>query len=95
MMLPESGFLPGVARCVQIVLASSLLLTLIRLVRGPSLPDRVLALDLIATIALAMMAAHAIQMRELAILDAGIVAALIGFLGSVAFASYLERGGGH
>lgn len=78
---------------VLVVLAFSLLLALARLVRGPSLPDRVVALDLMVTISVGMMAVYALMMGEMAILDAGLVAALIAFLGTVAFANYLERGG--
>jgi multicomponent Na+:H+ antiporter subunit F len=70
-----------------------MLLAGVRLIRGPSLPDRVVALDLVVTIAVGILAAYAVIMRDVAILDAGIVAALIAFLGTVAFASYLERGG--
>lgn len=77
-----------------VMLCAAMLLAVVRLIRGPSLPDRVVALDLVVTIAVGILAAYAVIMRDVAILDAGIVAALIAFLGTVAFASYLERGGG-
>jgi multicomponent Na+:H+ antiporter subunit F len=83
----------GAAGVVLIVLTSALLLSLVRLVRGPSLPDRVVALDLIAATAVGIMATYSVVSGESAILDAAIVVALITFLGTVAFASYLERGG--
>jgi len=51
------------------------------------------ALDLIVTISVGMMATYALITKEVSILDAGVVAALVAFLGTVAFASYLERGG--
>lgn len=77
---------------VQGVLALSLMLAFVRLVRGPSLPDRVVALDLIAVIVVGMIAVLQIQTREPLLLDSAIVLALIAFLSTVAFARYLERG---
>jgi multisubunit Na+/H+ antiporter MnhF subunit len=73
------------------MLGLSLLLAFIRLVRGPSLPDRVVALDLIAVIAVALIIVLDIQANLIVFLDAGIVVALVGFVGSIAFARYLER----
>jgi multisubunit Na+/H+ antiporter MnhF subunit len=73
------------------MLGVSLLLAFVRLVRGPSLPDRVVALDLIAVIAVALVVVLDIQANLVVFLDAGIVVALVGFVGSIAFARYLER----
>lgn len=73
------------------ILGASLLLAFVRLVRGPSLPDRVVALDLIAVIAVALVIVLDIQSNIIVFLDAGIVVALVGFVGSIAFARYLER----
>ncbi len=81
------------AGIVLVVLSIAMFLAVLRLIRGPSLPDRVVALDLVITIGVGILATYAVIMRDVAILDAGIVAALIAFLGTVAFASYLERGG--
>lgn len=73
------------------LLSLSLFLAFFRLVRGPSLPDRVVALDLIAAIAVGVLSVDSIVMDEPAYLDAAIVLGLIAFLGTVAFARYLER----
>ncbi|HET9529551.1 MAG TPA: cation:proton antiporter [Blastocatellia bacterium] len=73
------------------VLGIALILAFIRLVRGPSLPDRVVSLDLIAVIAVAIISVYAIATDQQVLLDAAIVVALIAFLGTVAFAQYLER----
>jgi multicomponent Na+:H+ antiporter subunit F len=83
-----------VAEAVLVLLAGAMLLALGRLIRGPRLPDRVVALDLMTTIGVAMMAVQSLLSRQIATLDAGIVVALVAFLGTVAFAHYLERGGG-
>lgn len=66
-------------------------LTAIRMLRGPTLPDRVIALDLLATIGIGCIAACAIAFDQPAILDVATVIALIAFLGTIAFAYYMER----
>jgi multicomponent Na+:H+ antiporter subunit F len=71
----------------------ALLLTFVRLVRGPTLPDRVVALDLMGVLAVGMIAAYAVLTDQPVLLDAATVLALVGFLGTVAFARYLKRRG--
>jgi multicomponent Na+:H+ antiporter subunit F len=73
------------------VLGLSVLISFVRLARGPTLPDRIAALDLIAVLALAMAAVYAMYTNEPVYLDVGIALALLTFVGTVAFASYLER----
>jgi multicomponent Na+:H+ antiporter subunit F len=75
-----------------IILSSALFLAFYRLVRGPSLPDRVVALDLIGTISVSFIAVYSITANQPVFLDVAIVLALIAFLGTVAFAHYLEKG---
>ncbi len=74
------------------VLSVSLVIALVRLIRGPTLPDRVVALDLMAAIAVGMMAAYSIVTGESAILDVAVIVALITFLSTIAFAAFLEQG---
>ncbi len=76
---------------VFILLAAALLLAFVRLARGPSLPDRVIALDLMSLIIAGMIAAYVVWMRQPVLLDAVTVMAVISFFGTVAFARYLER----
>jgi multicomponent Na+:H+ antiporter subunit F len=75
------------------LLSLAFVLALVRLILGPGLPDRVVALDLMAAITVGIMATYSILTGETAVLDAAMVVALITFLGTIAFASYLERGG--
>ncbi len=72
-------------------LAVALLCALVRLVRGPQLPDRVVALDLMGNFAVALICVLAVVFETPALLAVGIVMALILFLGTVAFAVYLDR----
>ncbi len=71
----------------------ALFLAFVRLVRGPTLPDRVVALDLMGVLAVGMIAAYAVVTDQPVLLDDATVLALVGFLGTVAFARYLERRG--
>jgi multicomponent Na+:H+ antiporter subunit F len=74
-----------------ILLSIALLLAMVRLVLGPSLPDRVVALDLIAVIVVGLIILYDIETELPVFLDAAIMLALVGFAGTVAFAKYLER----
>ncbi|MFP4438171.1 MAG: monovalent cation/H+ antiporter complex subunit F [Chloroflexaceae bacterium] len=86
------GVIAGVATLVLGMLIAALFLAFVRLLRGPSIPDRVVALDLIAVISVGVIAAYIILTNEPAFLDTAIVLSLISFLGTVAFAFYIERG---
>jgi multicomponent Na+:H+ antiporter subunit F len=61
-----------------------------RLRKGPSLPDRVVALDLLTTVGIAVTAVYAIIMDQPLILDVATILALISFLGTIAFAYYVD-----
>jgi multicomponent Na+:H+ antiporter subunit F len=74
------------------VMGASLLVAVVRLLRGPSLADRVVALDLLGTVAIGMIAAAAVVAEAAVLLDVALVVALVMFLGTVAFARYLEGG---
>lgn len=74
------------------VLGLALLLALVRLAKGPTLADRVVALDLLGTLGISVVAVLALATRVSVYLDVAIVLALLSFLGTVAFAAYLERG---
>lgn len=63
----------------------------IRLTLGPSLADRVIALDLLATLMVGYMALFAVLTGHAAFLDVAISVALVTFLATVAFARFVER----
>jgi multicomponent Na+:H+ antiporter subunit F len=71
----------------------ALFLAFIRLVRGPTLPDRVVALDLIAVLSVGMISAYAVATDQPILLDPATVLALVGFIGTVGFARYVEKRG--
>ena len=75
------------------ILLVALLLALIRLIRGPTLPDRILALDLLTSLALSFVAVITLRTGFMLYLDIAISIALAGFLATVALARYLLQRG--
>ncbi len=75
-----------------VTLAASVLVAVVRLVRGPTLPDRVVAMDLIGVLVVGLIVVLAASTGVRAALDAAIVIALIAFVSTVAYATYIERG---
>lgn len=71
----------------------SLCLAFVRLVKGPSLPDRVVALELFSTLIVGIIGVIAIMTDVPSFLDVTIVMALMAFLAAIGFARFLERGG--
>ena len=73
------------------VITLSVALSFVRLVRGPSLPDRVVALDLMTTLGIAVIGVYAIAIDEAIFIDIAVVVALISFLATIAFAYFVQR----
>jgi multicomponent Na+:H+ antiporter subunit F len=79
-----------------VLLGLALLISVIRVIIGPTLADRVLALDLLTVIAMGFVGAIAVRTGLTLYLDIAIGLALLGFLATVAFARYMlsrHRGG--
>ncbi len=85
------SFLETAAQLSMIIIGVSWILVLIRFVKGPSLEDRIVSLDLLMTYGIAFIASFAILTSNIEILDVAIIIALVAFLGTVAFAYYIER----
>ena len=75
-----------------VALTLALLVAVVRLVKGPALPDRVVAMDLIGVLAVGLIVVLAASTGVRATLDAAIVIALIAFVATVAYGTYVERG---
>ena len=74
------------------MLSVALLLAFVRMGRGPTIADRVVAVDLVAILSVGIIILYAVDRRLPVILDAAIVLALVSFAGTIAFAKYIERG---
>lgn len=76
------------------VLSVAALLTLVRLVRGPSVPDRIVALDALLLIVVSGIAVGAAATGDGDFLAVLLAVALLGFVGTVTVARFVERRGG-
>lgn len=74
------------------ILGIALLIAVVRLIKGPTLPDRIVAMDLIGVLVVGLIVVLAASTGVEATLDAALVIALIGFVGTIAYATYVERG---
>jgi multicomponent Na+:H+ antiporter subunit F len=88
-----SPFLQVVALITLNVFAVAMLCAVVRLILGPTLADRVIALDLIAALVVGTIAVYAVYTDQPMLIRTGIVVALIAFVATVAFALFLERRG--
>lgn len=66
-------------------------LSLVRLILGPTLADRVVALDLIAFLTISFVGVYALETGKKAFLDIAITLALVAFLSTVAFAHFISK----
>lgn len=74
-----------------LLLAIAIVLTFVRILRGPSLADRVVGFDLLAAAAIGLIVIAAIQYNEPVFIDVALILALMAFVSTVAFAHYLQR----
>jgi multicomponent K+:H+ antiporter subunit F len=74
--------------CVGLAIA----LNLYRLFKGPSAADRILALDTLVINAIALIVLHGIAAETTMYFEAALLLAMVGFVGTVAYAKFLLRG---
>lgn len=73
------------------LLSLALLLAFYRVLKGPTIADRVVAVDFITTIGIAVIVCFAVVAEQTLFIDVAMVVALTGFLGTIAFAYYIEQ----
>lgn len=74
---------------VLFVLAALILLSLYRLFSGPTVPDRVVALDVVNTLTVSSMIVLSVVLVQPVMVDVAIVYALLSFVGTLYIAGYL------
>jgi multicomponent Na+:H+ antiporter subunit F len=84
------GFLAVSATACAVMIALGLFCAAWRVARGPTLADRVVALDYVSMLLVALLTLMALAARRDAYLDAALALALVAFLATVAFARFLE-----
>lgn len=74
-----------------LIVLLGILFIFIRLIKGPSLADRIVALDLLTAAGIGFISIISLLFNKPVLLDVAIILALLAFLSTVAFAYYLER----
>lgn len=87
-MTPDS-FIDWATLTSLVILTLALVFSLVRIVIGPTLADRVLALDMLTVVAMGFIGAIAVRTALWLYLDIAIALALLGFLATVALARYI------
>jgi multicomponent Na+:H+ antiporter subunit F len=90
-MIDSDALLSQTAAVCMGVLAFTLGLCFLRLRRGPTLADRVLALDLMTTVLMGLIGVYAVYSRQRVFVDVTVVLALVAFISTVIFARHIER----
>ncbi len=75
-----------------ILFALTILVAVIRIILGPSLPDRVIALDVIGVNLIATIAVVSVILNTKAFLEAILILGILSFIGTIAFSKFIERG---
>ncbi len=73
------------------LLTISMVISLIRIIIGPSLPDRIISLEIMTFMIIGIVGVYSIQTGNKAFLDVAVIISLISFVATIAFAYYLER----
>lgn len=86
-------YLNVVVNLAEALLGVGLILCLVRLILGPSVPDRVVALDLSSTLVVGIIALETLASNQDLFLRIAVVITMLSFLGTVSFANYIAKGG--
>lgn len=91
---PPAHGVPGLSLlfyALLVAIAVAGVLSAVRVMRGPTVPDRVIALDVLGNLCAGVIAMYAIYFGRPVMLSIALVIALIMFLGTVALSVYIER----
>ena len=75
-----------------IVIGLGIIFCLLRLIKGPTAADRVVALDTLSTITTALLVILGFVFKRYVYLDVALVYALLTFIGAIVVARFLEKG---
>ena len=88
-----TGFLPGAATALLVALLLPLGLAAWRMLTGPGIADRFVALDMLTAVAVGFAGLLVVRTGLAAFLDVALGLVLINFVATCAFAAFLERKG--
>ena len=75
-----------------VLFATTIAIAVIRIILGPSMPDRVIALDMIGVNLIAMIAVVSIMLKTKAFLEVILILGILSFISTIAFSKFIERG---
>lgn len=75
-----------------VLIGIAIVITLIRIIIGPSLPDRILSLDIVGVQIVSVLAIISIILETDAFLGVLLILAILSFIGTIAFTKFIERG---
>lgn len=75
-----------------IIALAGMLIALVRMIKGPTIADKAVSLDVMTIISISLIVYIAAMSQKIIYTDVALVYALISFIGVIAIARYLERG---
>lgn len=75
-----------------VLFSTTIAIAVIRIILGPSMPDRVIALDMIGVNLIATIAVVSIMLKTKAFLEVILILGILSFVGTIAFSKFIERG---
>ncbi len=82
----------GILHLALIFMALAMIPCIYRILIGPTIPDRILGLDAMATVMVVMLGVYSFVHESVFFLDVALVLSIISFLGTVAISKYLDEG---
>lgn len=72
----------------------AMIITMIRLLKGPTVNDRIAAMDLISSIIMGIILVYAVLIQNAIYFDVPLIISLISFIGTIAVSTYLKKKNG-
>ncbi len=88
-MMTSADFLSAAVNIALVLVSLSFLVTVYRVIKGPTLPDRIVGLDMLVASAIGFIAIIGIKTGYTLYVDIAIALGLVGFLATVAFARFV------
>ena len=92
MLIPPTSTFEAALGIAVLVVSAASVLSLIRLLIGPSMPDRILALDTLYVNTIALVVLFGLRQGSMLYFEAALLIAVMGFIGTIALSKYLLRG---
>ncbi|MGG3449770.1 Na(+)/H(+) antiporter subunit F1 [Domibacillus aminovorans] len=75
-----------------VLFSIAILIVLFRVLKGPTLPDRIVAFDVIGVNLISIVAVLSVVLMTKAYLEVILIIAILAFISTIAFSKYIERG---